>query len=99
MNLHLNENFLNKYNKIKKIGLGNFTEVWEAEIKENKEKRAIKIIKLDDIRIETKENANIEINDIIEDLKNEIDNMIACEENNINSIKIMKHFKLKMNLQ
>ena len=93
MNLHLNENFLNKYNKIKKIGVGNYTEVWEAEIKENKEKRAIKLIKLDDIRLEAKENTNEVIEEMIEGLKNEINNMIACEENNINSVKYYEAFQ------
>ena len=92
-NIHLNENYLNKYNKIKKIGIGNFTEVWEAENKENKEKRAIKIIKLDDIRLEAKVNPDEEIQGIIEDLKNEINNMIICEENNINSVKYYEAFQ------
>ena len=93
MNIHLNENFLNKYNKIKKIRKRYFTEVWEAENKISKEKRAIKIINLDDIRLVTKENPDEKIKGIIGDLKNEINNILICGVNNINSVKYYEAFQ------
>ena len=97
-NYHLNEDYKKKYETIEKIGLGNFTEVYKAEKKDTKELRALKIIKLDDIKLSLKnlkleEEINKEINEEINDLKNEIKNMIKCGENNINSVKYYESFE------
>ena len=56
MDSHFKENFRKKYKTIKKIGFGNFTEVYQVENIKTKELRAIKIIKLDDIKLHIKMN-------------------------------------------
>ena len=98
MNSHHKEDFRNKYKLIKKIGVGNFTDVYSAENK-NKELRAIKIIGLGDIKLEleeeilSKEEVNNKFNDYIKGLKSEIENMIICGENNENSVKYYESFE------
>ena len=95
---HFKEDVKNKYTLKQKIGTGNYTDVHKAENKKNKEMRAIKIIKLEDIRLDlkdnyTEENIEEEINKYIEDIKNEIDKMKICGENNENSIKFYESFE------
>ena len=98
MNSHHKEDFRSKYKLIKKIGVGNFTDVYSAESK-NKELRAIKIIRLGDIKLEleeeilSKEEINNKFNDFIKDLKYEIENMKICGENNENSVKYYESFE------
>ena len=82
------------YELIEKIGAGPFTEVHKAKNNKTKELRALKIIKLDNVEqlIELGE-GNLE--DYIKRLKNEINSMILCEKNNINSIKFFEYFQTK----
>ena len=101
MNIHLNEDYNKKYKKLKKIGAGNFTDVYEAKLINcfNKnDKRAIKIIKLEDIRLNLEnenecENVDKEINKRINKLKNEINNMIICGNNNENSVRYYESYQ------
>ena len=51
MDYHLKKNFKNKYNILKQLGKGEYTEVYKVENKNTKEIRAIKIIKLEDIKL------------------------------------------------
>ena len=95
MDFHLNEDYTKKYEKIKKIGVGNSTEVWKAKIKDTDELRAIKIINLEDLRILLKEEGLDIIDDYINNIKTEIINMKKCGENNINSVKYYEAFETK----
>ena len=90
--------YKNKYRIIKIIGKGEFTEVYKVENKNTKELRALKIIKLEYIKLELEkgnslENVNEKLSDIIYDIKNEINNMNICGKNNINSIKYYESFQ------
>ena len=82
------------YELIEKIGVGPFTDVYKAKNNKTKELRALKIIKLDNVEhlIELGE-GNLE--DYIKRLKNEINSMILCEKDNINSIKFFEYFQTK----
>jgi len=96
MNIHLNEDYNNKYKKLKKIGAGIFTDVYEAKIIDKNEKRAIKTIKLEDMRLNLDnecEDVDQEINERINKLKNEIENMIICGNNNENSVKYYESYQ------
>jgi serine/threonine protein kinase len=98
LNHHYKEDFRNKYKTIKRIGYGNCTEVYKGEEKETKELRAIKIIKLDAIRMEllkenTEEEADKLFDDYINKLKNEIKFMEICGENNENSVKYYESYE------
>ena len=55
MNILFKEDFRNKYEIIEKIGVGNYTDVYKVENKDTKEIRAIKIIKLSDIKLDCEE--------------------------------------------
>ena len=81
---HYNENFKNKYENLSKIGRGLYTDVYKAENIDTKELRAIKVFKLDDIKLDLKkeisdDKCNQTLNNIINDLKNEINIMIICQ--------------------
>ena len=95
---HFKEDYKNKYKTIKKIGVGN-NEVFLAENIQDKELRAMKIIKLEDIRLQKGNEYSIEevnnlIKDIISNLMNEeIKNMEICGKNNENSIKYYESFE------
>ena len=101
MNTHSQEYYKNKYIFIKKIGVGNYTDVYQVQNKLNKELRALKIIKLIDYKLDlegdifSKEELNKELNDFIKSLRNEIENMKICGENNDNSIKYYESFETK----
>ena len=95
---HYKENYKNKYENFKKIGRGVYTDVYKAENKNTKRLRAIKIFKLDDLKLElNKENSDDEVSQIlkkiINDLNNEINIMKICSENNINSVKYYESFE------
>ena len=95
---HFKEDVKNKYILMQKIGTGNYTYVHKAENKMNKEIRAIKIINLKDIRLDledkyTDEDVKEQLNKFIEDIKNEINIMKICGENNENSIKFYESFE------
>ena len=98
-NNHFKEDYKNKYKIMKKIGVGNNTEVFIAENKQNEEKRAIKIIKIEDIRLQLNNNfstdeVNQQIKDIIYRLmNNEIKNMLICGKNNENSVKYYESYE------
>ena len=93
----MEEDYNKKYNIMKRIGRGNYTEVYMAETIEGKELRAIKIIKLDDIKLDLEalsdEEKKNEIDNFIRYLRNEIENMKICGENNENSVKLYESFK------
>ena len=103
MNFHFKEDYKKKFNNLKKIGTGNYTEIFQSENKINHELRAIKVIKLDDIKRELEEEYSTEeVNKIIKDyiniLMKEIDNMITCGDNNKNSIKFYESFETENEL-
>ena len=92
-----NEGYKNKYEIIKRIGRGQYTEVYQAKNKTTKELNAIKIIKLDDIKEQIErenlpENIDNKLKEYIEGIKNEILNMQICSENNENSVKFYESF-------
>ena len=98
MNYHHKDDFRNKYKTIKRIGYGVCTEVYKGEKIETKELRAIKIIKLDAIRMELfKENTDEEADKLfdayINKLKNEIKFMEICGKNNENSVKYYESYE------
>ena len=104
MDYHLNESFKNKYNILKQLGKGEYTEVYKVENKNTKEIRAIKIIKLEDIKLGllkkkfSREEANKRIKYIVNDIKIEINHMKICAENNINSVKYYEAFETENEL-
>ena len=80
MDHHYNEDYSNKYEKIKRIGRGEYTEVYMAKLKENKELRALKIIDLDFVKSQMKRqyysnDIDDEFNRHINSIKNEIQNI------------------------
>ena len=89
MNILFKEDFRNKYEIIEKIGVGNYTDVYKVENKDTKEIRAIKIIKLSDIKLDCVE----ELDEYIKRYKGEIENMKICGENNENSVKYYESFE------
>ena len=98
MYLNSQEDYKKKYKLIKKIGIGNYTDVYKAEIIKSKELRALKIIKIGDIKLELnglymEEEVEIKINDYLKNLKYEIENMKICGENNENSVKFYESFQ------
>lgn len=97
MNINVYEDYTNKYELLKIIGRGMCTEVYQAENKKTKELRAIKIIKLSEIREELKkdiltDNVDKELLYYINRIKNEVQNMKKCSDNNDNSLKIYECF-------
>jgi serine/threonine protein kinase len=82
-----------KYNLKEKIGIGLCTEVYKAENKENNEIRAIKIVKLGDVEHHLGNYFSRE--EVINQLKKEIEYMKICGENNENSIKYYESFETK----
>ena len=96
MDVHLNEDYEQKYTKLKLIGIGNYTNVYSAENKITKELRALKVFRLDEIELLLKkEEDSVDINDFINNIKNEIKNMKICQENNIYSVKYYESFQTK----
>ena len=98
INYHLKGDFRKKYTQIKKIGVGNYTEVWECENRNTDELRAIKIINLESIKLvlekeKTEEEVKKELKDFIKKSMNEIKFMIICGENNENSVKYYESFE------
>ena len=91
------EDYKSKYEIIKKIGRGQYTEVYQAKNKKTKELKALKIIKLDDIK-EQLERENLpkeveqKLKEFIENIKMEILNMQICAENNENSVQYYESF-------
>ena len=97
MKMHINEDLNKYYNIIETIGKGSFGKVYRAEEKNTKEKRAIKIFNLIDIKeeirrltITTQKNEN-EFNEKINEILNEIINMELCE--NKYSVKFYEAFQ------
>ena len=82
------------YETIEKIGVGQVTDVYKARNIKTKELRALKIIKLDHVKTLIEQDGG-DLEDYIKRLKNEINNMILCEKNNINSIKFFEYFEIK----
>ena len=100
MNMHINEDLKEYYNINQSIGKGSFGEVYIVEEKNTKEKRAIKIFKLKDIKEKLKQQfftdeitdeIKDEIKKYISNIMNEINNMIICE--NKYSVKFYEAFE------
>ena len=80
----INEDYKNYYEKKDKIGKGQYGKVYKVINKESKEKRAIKIIDID-------EDEKMFINNI----NNELKNMKICSIENNNSVKLYECFHYK----
>ncbi len=93
MNTIINGDYKSKYEKVKKFGVSNFTEIWEAKLKDRNEYRAIKIIKLEDIKLNLENSQSIGIEEYKNKIKNEINNIIICGKNNENSVKYYESFE------
>ena len=100
MNMHINEDYEKYYNISQLIGEGSFGKVYAVEKKNTKEKRAIKIFQLKDIKEKLKQKFLTdeitdeiidEFNKYINSIINEIVNMQICE--NKYSIKYYEAFK------
>ena len=100
MDTNINEDLKKYYNINQSIGKGSFGQVYIAEKKNTKEKRAIKIYQLGDIKENLKQHfltneITDEINDefkkYIDNIINEIENMQICENNY--SVKFYEIFK------
>ena len=100
MDMHINEDLKDYYNINQSIGKGSFDEVYIVEEKNTKEKRAIKIFQLRDIKEKLKQQFfTDEITDEIKDelkkyiniIMNEIENMKICE--NKYSVKFYETFE------
>ena len=90
--------YKNKYEIIKRIGRGPYTEVFKVREKLTNELKAIKIIKLDYIREELEkanliENVDKKLQEYINGIQNEINNMKICGNNNENSVKFYESFE------
>ena len=82
MKTHFKEDYKNKYKIIERIGLGNYTEVYKAINKNTNEVRAIKIIKLRDIKQELEEeNSNEEVNKKLKEYINRLNFIFLSEIN------------------
>ena len=81
------------------IGIGGFGRVYKGEKKETKEKRAIKIIDLDRIKIElddgkkSEEEIEDELKSIINGFIKSCEKMELCSKNNENSVKYYEYFQ------
>ena len=98
MDFNKNDDYKQKYKLLKKIGRGNFTEVYKAENINTKELFAIKIIKLEDIKLELENTATGDevtnnFSYFINCIKNEIQNMKICCANNENSVKYYESYE------
>ena len=93
MNTIINGDYQDRYEKVRKIGASTFTEIWEARLRDKNEYRAIKIIKLDDIKLNLENSQTIGIEEYKKKIKNEINNMIICGTNNENSVKYYESFE------
>ena len=93
----INQDYKEKYELEKRIGFGLYTEVYKAKIKGTNDLRAIKIIKLDAIKDELEKQGETTqgLKDYIDNIKNEIQNMKICAENNENSVKYYESFQTK----
>ena len=96
MDKHINEDLKKYYNINQLIGKGSFGEVYIVEKKNTKEKRAIKIFQLKDIKEKLKEQyftdeIKDEIKKYISSIMNEIENMKICE--NKYSVKFYESFE------
>lgn len=73
-----------------------FSEVYKVKIKDSEELRALKIIKLKDIKLELeKSKADVDINmkNIIKNIKDGINNMIICGKDNDYSVKYYESYE------
>ena len=100
MKSHHKEDYKKKYNILKQIGFGLYTIVYKGENIETKELRAIKVINLKDFEMQilnnfSGEEANERYNNFINNLKNEMETMKICAENNENSVKYYESFETK----
>jgi len=97
----INENYRNYYEIGERIGKGGFGEVKKVKLKNSKDDyRALKIIDLKDIREKINENILIEDPEAsfeknMKDIKNELQNMRICSNNNQNenSVKYFEYFE------
>ena len=98
MNSHFKQDYNKKYKILKKLGVGNYTKVFQAENNITKELRAIKIIMLGDIKQKledeySSDDVDKQLKKYINNLMNEIENMKICSENNDNSVKYYESFE------
>ena len=97
MSIHY-EDFRNKYQIEEKIGRGVYTEIYKVKNIESKKLRAVKIIKLNEVKEDLENeifenNVEEELNEYIKRLANEIKNMTICSFKNINSLKYYESFQ------
>ena len=96
INHHLNEDYNEKYTKLNKIGESIFSEVYKVKIIDSEELRALKIIKLKDIRLElekSENDVNIKMENIIKNIKDGINNMIIFGKDNDYSVKYYESYE------
>ena len=93
------------YEKLEKIGSGNFGDVFKAKLRENNELRAIKIIDLNDMKQKLSLALHIEdpekaFNEGMKDIINELKNMEICsnQNRNDNSVKFYEYFQSEKEL-
>ena len=91
------QDYTKKYVLGDTIGYGVYTEVYKANIINTNEFRAIKIIRLDAIKLELEREGGDDARQIlkqyIDNINNEIENMKICSQNNENSVKYYESFK------
>ena len=98
----MNQNFRNNYEILNRIGEG-FGVIYEAKLKKTNEKRAIKIINKNQIKIpfrneNFREPTEEEIKPYIKCFYNQMDKMIKCmgeNKQNENAVKIYEHYETK----
>ena len=98
----MKQNFRNNYEILNRIGEG-FGVIYEAKLKKTNEKRAIKIINKNQIKIPFKnenfrEPTEEEIKPYIKCFYNQMDKMIKCmgeNKQNENAVKIYEHYETK----
>ena len=92
-----NQDYKKKYELLERIEYGAYTEVYKAKNINTKELRAIKIVKLDVIKDEFErdegDDARQKFKDYIAGIKNEIEYMKICAQNNKNSVKYYESFE------
>jgi len=89
MDIHINEDLKDYYNINQSIGKGSFGEVYKVEEKNTKEKRAIKIFQLKDIKEKLKK--QFFTDEIIDEIKDELKKYINIIMNEIENMKICEN--------
>ena len=99
MNMHLNEDYKDKYLILERIAHEFFSDVYKAKVKDTGQLRALKIFSLENYKLEQKQSStsefycDYELKKYVEKLEKEAENMVICGTNNDNSVTYYESYK------